>query len=239
MASSPNGNGKAPATDDSTQANESVVAASADNVDEKNKPTTGGSGGKSSSNPDPFKGYGDRPSFTSGGPKMGSLKASRASSVASPAADPSRREPLKANNPLSIPTAGGKPLGGKAMAERERRRSRFSADMSVDREGSSDPVTQKNTQANTVPQGNGEGSSKVQDGVVPEEGEKAADAPAAATDGTKEEEAGKDSNKAQVVEGSPIATGTGGAGAAPAVKERRGSTLDALKDKLKIGKKSK
>lgn len=92
---------------------------------------------------------------TSKGPKLSELKSSRAYSVATPAMDKSRREPLRANNPGSIPTAGGRALGQGAREERERRKSRMSSDMGMpplDKEGSPDPATQNNTQANTIPQ---------------------------------------------------------------------------------------
>lgn len=108
------------------------------------------------------------------GPRMSSLKSSRAYSVASPAADQSRRAPLKANNPGSIPTAGGVALGVRATQDREQRRASMMSDrdaqkasqsLALDREGSPDPATQNNTQVNTIPArmqaDNGEGSSKL------------------------------------------------------------------------------
>lgn len=130
-------------------------------------------------------------------PRNTSLKSSRAYSVASPAADKSRRAPLKADNPGSIPTAGGQTLGGRAMEQREyRRKSMMSFDSgkapasasgaapaALDREGSPDVVTQNNTEANTIPArmhaDNGEGSSKVEPIADPDplEKEKSPSAP--------------------------------------------------------------
>lgn len=164
-------------------------------------------------------------------PKMSQLKSSRAYSVASAAADKSRREPLKANNPGSIPTAGGKPLGGVAREERERRKSRMSSDMGmppVDKEGSSDPTTQNNTQANTIPQmmNNGEGSSKVVD-------QRATSAPlpdVTVSDADAKDETVKDS--APAAPAAPVAKEND---PAPASKDRRGSRLDDVLGKLKIG----
>lgn len=172
------------------------------------------------------------------------LKASRAYSVATPAMDKSRREPLKANNPGSIPTAGGRALGQGAREERERRKSRMSSDMEMpplDKEGSPDPTTQNNTQANTIPQRmneNGEGSSKVEEdrpvsAPAPDVTVTGADAkeetvttpPAAAPaqDTVADLPAAKENNTP-----------------APASKERRGSRLDDVLGKLKLGgKKSK
>lgn len=171
------------------------------------------------------------------------LKASRAYSVATPAADKSRREPLKANNPGSIPTAGGRALGQGAREERERRKSRMSSDMGemppIDKEGSPDATTQNNTQGNTIPQRlneNGEGSSKVE--------ERPPSAPA--PDVTVTSADAKDETVSTPPPAAPaqdtvsdLPAAKENASPPPASKERRGSRLDDVLGKLKLGGKKK
>ena len=108
-------------------------------------------------------GVADSTNRSASSPQTQKLKSSRAYSVASPAADPARRAPIKAENPHAIPTAGGIAMGQRAAEDRERRKSQWqpTPDMShLDEEGSPNVVTQNNTQANVVPQSEATSSSK-------------------------------------------------------------------------------
>lgn len=192
------------------------------------------------------------------GPRNSELKSSRAFSVASAAADKSRRAPLKADNPLAIPTAGGQSLGGRAIAEREYRRKSMvntTGDLSLDREGSPDPLTYDNTQANTIParlhQDNGEGSSKLGVGGSELDRERSGSAPADQLrdiDAALRENENPATNPAPAVDGvAPDAAAPATAApvettakdetkmdAPPAARERRGSRMEGLLGKLGI-----
>ena len=182
----------------------------------------------------------------SSGPKISQLRGSRAS-IAGPAADKSRREPVK-TNPGRIPTAGGQVMGQRASEARaERRASRVSEDLSppspkVDKTGSPDPVTEDNTVSNA----NGEGSSRMASVTEDEEGgpkdpnakpqdestaakpENGAAVPAISEPTEKKDE--KTDVKTEIKD--KLSPSSGKATDSP-TKERRGSTMENLKAKFK------